>query len=388
MLDSSLRGRKNSRWQSEPGYSFGVEYLLDETDGLLNVARATGAVSDFARAIEYALACVPLQRSPRQSMRVDYVLGCAFEGMGHHTDALENFDEALDIAAELGDSGAYVELAHRAGAVSGQLFQYRDAAAYESLALGRLDVLDVTSGGPVDVPFTVQALLACAGYEFLVASPASALSHIERARALMSTIADGSCDETSANWIEALLHRWRGEPERALLVAERAVEALSSFAESATEVMSLGRIHGIVTEIALDIAERYPRGSSAQNRRVRQARHSVREFEQIARSAGDDEGQVLAALARARLNRVVNHNVNRKDAIERALRRSHDLGDIALVTQALTTLGNEFAARGERESARTCFRRAVAQVDGTEMPMMGTFARRALLRDEEWNPGL
>jgi tetratricopeptide (TPR) repeat protein len=384
MYDSLLRGPHDPLWQLEPDYSWSVATLLDAADKQLAIARATGDPNDYEPVIVYAQACVEQSHSLRQAVRAGYLVGNALAGMEDFADALECFDEALDGAARLGDWSAYVALTQHAGWASGQLYQYQSAAHYTALALRQLDAHANDRGVIVDPQAELDVIAAHASFQFMLGQFPSAVSALTRARVRAALTPATPLHQMTVDWIEALLQRWRGEPARALALAQRAADTLASSATLARDVLSLGRIRGIVAEIALDLAERYPIAVDEHTRYVRLARRGLRDLSQIASGAGDDAGRVLATLGRARLDRVTNRNVDRTRALERALRRARDLGDTALVTQALTALGHEFAARGESESARTCYRRALAQVDGTDLRAMGIFPRRALLQAEEW----
>lgn len=379
MLESSLHGSRDPRWQAEPDYSYEVAYLLDEAGVRLTCALQTGNADDFQSVVTHARACDGLRQSRRQAIRAAYLVGRALGETRGHALALEYFDEALEDAARLGDTDAFVELAHCAGAASGQLFQYRSAAEYDQLALEHLALLDIAAGGPRDAVLELQVLTSSMSYAFMLARPHVVMSLVAQARELLALMPDSDRYSVPVDWVEALLHRWRGEPERALPLAERALRTMRETAEPARQVLSLGRLHGVVAEIALDLAGRFPAASSARDRYVRRARHAARASARIAADAGDDEGQVLAALARARLDNAMNRNVDRLDALHLALGRAHDLGDTALGAQALTAIGREFDVLGHDERASIAYRRALAAIEGTDLPALGIFPRRALL---------
>jgi hypothetical protein len=104
----------------------------------------------------------------------------------------------------------------------------------------------------------------------------------------------------------------------------------------------------------------------------------------LANEVQDLPGWGLAELTRIRFERVAGYvDDGRVAAIEGLIKTSRRLHDVALLGQAQTALGYELASLGRKEQARTRFRKALDVLKYSEVPAMGTWARRALLNDSE-----
>ncbi len=135
-----------------------------------------------------------------------------------------------------------------------------------------------------------------------------------------------------------------------------------------------------MTEVLLAIFERLPPELSQQrDSLLLLAESTVGGAERQARDVEDVSGDALAQLAHARLDRLAGHNVDRPARIKRILDVAKRLDDVALLIQGFTTLGDEYDAQGLEEAALDCYRQALNATRGTEVPVLGTFARRKLM---------
>jgi hypothetical protein len=181
--------------------------------------------------------------------------------------------------------------------------------------------------------------------------------------------------------MEALLYRWRGQPELALHHALAATDIYAQIAQSPTSVLAIGRVSGIISEIALDLAQSlpavdYPSGHASY---LQLAHPYVKRALDIAQETRDGPGLSLAMLTRARFDGVAGHNIDRIDVIEAVIKQAQQRGDIALLAQAYTALAREYTVLGHAEAALDCYRRTLDTVAGSDVQAVAAFARRNLL---------
>jgi tetratricopeptide (TPR) repeat protein len=187
-------------------------------------------------------------------------------------------------------------------------------------------------------------------------------------------------------WTIALLHRWRNDTSRArrqILGALETYERLGSPDE-------LARLRIVTADITLDAL--VPLGSGiAYHYREDLVRLARTQLELALGTIGDADktdvaGRCKGLLAHARLSRALGEDEDRLALLESVGKTAEALHDLPLLGQVYTALGDEFGAAGraEAESQRNCYRRALAVVEGSHAPAYGTWARRSLLRDAEF----
>jgi hypothetical protein len=108
------------------------------------------------------------------------------------------------------------------------------------------------------------------------------------------------------------------------------------------------------------------------------ARPHIERAERLAKAAEDKPGQGLTQIVRAQYARLHGSSTDRVASIEAVIRFARDIDDVAVLAQARTALGDEYAARGEIESALTCYRATVEVVAASEVPVLAVPAQRAL----------
>ena len=378
MLQSSLDVPDKLSEHDELHHNPAVACLLGHAYSCLR--QAAHAEKAYTEAYGFAEACFPLAMSDRQRMRVHYAFGSALLGLEHFREGITSLNEAIEYAARLPDPGAYAELAYLAAAASGRVFSYLAATEYGMIAYGVLRSL-ATDGMTVDADLEIDVLVGLAGSEFALARYAAAAQHLTLARQLTGSSSHQSLSVASIAWMEALLHRWRGQPELALHLAMAVTDIYAQIAQSPTSILSIGRVSGIVSEVALDLAQSLPSGDfpSARASYLQLADPYVKHALHIAKETSDRPGLSLAMLTQARYDGVAGHNVNRIDVIEAVIKQAQQENDIALLAQAYTGLAREYTVLGHTEAALNCYRRSLDTVAGTDVQAVGAFAWRSLL---------
>jgi hypothetical protein len=325
--------------------------------------------------------------SARQLIRAWYVLGTAFSGVADYVEARFWLDKVAQLAYEQSGPGDLPDLLYLCGAINRGALRYADMAddyrAFPALALGdrpfRADALDA--------PLTLEVLLQLAGVEFFVA-------HYDAAERLLATAApllpSGSGNPMHQEislvtgthaWFQALIYRWRGMPNTALTRASTAARIYTALGSP----ISTARSQVLVEDITLDLAAR----ARHENERRLQATLAGPHLEaayQLAAQAGDPYGECLCALADTRLSRLSGLHADRVAAIERVAQTGQRLGDEAILAQAFTALGDELMAQGQLEAAAHRYDDVRQLLDGSDVPALGVWARRAAHRLTEQHP--
>ena len=326
--------------------------------------------------------------SHRQLMLVHYLMGYVLvKRDGNYSAGFDHFVTASDLAQDIGDTVADILLANLAGSAARAELRFNDAIACQIYAL---DVLRNTprplAAGTIIPTLEAELLVALAGNEFGLGAYTQAQHRLQEARTLLPNIPTHSLQEATIDWIDSLLLRWQGRPEHALNAALRASKVYAHLAVSPTAKMSLIRLSTVVADIALDLAEsRLADGYRGDHHQyVALARSHVKKATCLANDVQDLVGRGLAELTRIRFERVAGYAADGRVAgIENVIKLARQLHDISLLGQALTALGHELASLGRAEQARTRYRKALDVLRNSEVPAMGVWAQRALLRHKE-----
>ena len=107
--------------------------------------------------------------------------------------------------------------------------------------------------------------------------------------------------------------------------------------------------------------------------------------ERLAKQTQDIPGQGLAQLSRIHYQRLTGANARRISSLEAVLRLGAELGDVALLAQAYTTLGDDLVFTEDVQSSLNCYRSALHTLEGSQVNVYATIARRALLTYQEMN---
>ncbi len=370
MIGRSLWRGDDEAWHDEPGYSQPVGQ--DLTRAYTLVRKGRGQVGAYLRA---SLLLEPWREQPmslRQRMHLYFLFAMAQAAAGQHQYALFWIDEALPLAFALAADSDQAELLfHRAALNRAELF-LREAA--EDLRDYLAIVADTCDRTGIDDPAArLRALPHLATYEYFIAEFDAAEQHVAAARALIPQVANTTFEAATTEWVQANLDRLRGQPERAL---RPTLQIAQVYAQRATPV-SQERAELFVAQTALELAGTLP-GGSDRNAMIELARPHLERGEQLAQESEDKPGQGLAQLVRAQYFRLARSNSDQVAAIEAVIRLARDIEDVAVLAQAHTALGDEFAARDELEAALACYRETVAVVAGSEVPVLAVPAQRAL----------
>ncbi|MGZ3678570.1 MAG: hypothetical protein ACXWQR_08370 [Ktedonobacterales bacterium] len=326
--------------------------------------------------------------SHRQLMLVHYLMGSVFvKRDGDYSSGFDHFVTASDLAHQIRDAVAIVELANLAGLAARAMLRYRDAAECHEHGLYLLRDMPLprlTSSTALSLE--VDLLTALAADAFGLGAYMQAQHHLEEAHMLLSDKSNYGLEAATIDWYEALLLRWQGRPEQALNAALQASEGYVRLAASPAAKLAFDRLSPVIADIALDLAEsRFADGYERdRDQYVALARPHMMKAIHLANEVQDLPGWGLAELTRIRFERVAGcADDGRVAAVENVIKIARRLDDVALLGQAQTALGHELASRGRKEQARTRYRKALDVLQYSEVPAMGTWARRALLNDSE-----
>lgn len=383
----SLRFPDLALWHADARYSVPVRLALVRAYSLLQ--QAPRQIARYADAMAVIEPVVEAPMSVRQRVRMYYVIGMAFSGVRDYESALVWLDKAVDLAYEQADPGDLLDLLYLRGAVN------RGALHYGEAALDYREYLAIAEGqGPfrpdaLDTPITLDAILQLAGAEFFRANYTTAQRLLERAAPLLPYPPDSAVDSDrmlltgTYAWFQSQLYRWRGMPEGALLHAAAAARIYTEHGSPA----SAARSQLVWAHIALDIAARAPHEGERRFLATVALPH-IELAQGLVREAGDPIGECLCTLIRTRMSRLAGQHEDRISAVEQVVRRGRLLDDEAVLAQAFTALGDELAAQGDLEAAVHRYRDVRMLLDGSEVPALEVWARRAIHHLEEQHPAL
>lgn len=326
--------------------------------------------------------------SHRQLMLVHYLMGSVLVRRdGDYSAGFEHFVTASELARQVGDTVAVVQLANLAGSAARAELRCHNANQCHAYALEVLRNLPRPLSTASQVSsLETDLLLALTGDEFALGHYAHAQYHLEEAHSLLRGIPGRGLREATADAFDALLLRWQGRPELALNAALRASKGFARLAVSPAARLAFDRQSAVLAEITLDLAEaRLADGHRGdRDQYVALARPHVRKATQLANEVQDLPGWGLAELTRIRFERVAGYAPDgRVAAIENVIKLARRLHDVALLGQAQTALGHELASLGRAEQARNRYRKALDVLKNSEVPSIGVWAQRALLRHSE-----
>ncbi|HEY7834400.1 MAG TPA: hypothetical protein VIG30_12565 [Ktedonobacterales bacterium] len=325
---------------------------------------------------------------PAQYLRALYICATLAKEAQQNQRALEYVDEAIELAVRPDPSEILVGLLYLRAQIHRMLSAIRPAIEdYRTcLALYR-DRPEYDQNQPTRVE--VQILVELAGMEFFLALYPAAEQHAQEASARLGTVADAAHFAARLEWLRALLFRWRGQPEMAMRPAAQAINLL----EPGHNASDLARLHVVAAGITLDLAERLPEGTDRLSFTRLGERHTKIAVElaygpevapqQSAQDLVDREALAMAQIESLRCSRLSGSADDHSGPLRNILERTQSWHDSALEAQARTALGQEWGARGETERALNQYRVVLSITDRQDMPALGVWARRALLRLSE-----
>jgi tetratricopeptide (TPR) repeat protein len=182
-------------------------------------------------------------------------------------------------------------------------------------------------------------------------------------------------------WMKAQSARWMGQPWRALELIDAALELLHGSGTLADS----GRVFAVSAEIALDCVAApddlaaYRLRQNAVGLLARAERHARLTLD-LCRQRGDRPGEHLARLAQVRHGRAVGLDENRLATLDGTIEFAVARGDVSLLVQAYTAVGDELAWQEQWLAAREVYELAEQVASHSEVPVMGHWARLALDR--------
>lgn len=363
-------------WQNERDHDREVHDAL--TRAMSHVA--PGQTPDFLAAEACIAAVKDTCMSARQRIRVLYLTAQAQAAREQTYAALATLDDALALAMETEEHEATVELLHLRGILHRRISYFEDAVAdcHDCLAILRAH-REMSHAQSVDTWLAMFVQLG--SFEFALAHYDAAEVALMEARLLAPAATQSAKELATIEWMQAMLDRWRDQPEAALV---HAAEAAHFFA-GADSPINAGRIQQVMADILVDIALRREGSRDALLRETLlelARRHAALAAEYAAR-AGDSVGSQVTALIQLRLRRAAGIEEDRLPAIEDAMRAALELGDVSTLAMAQTTMGDELAARGERAAAISWYRRVLDTAAESQTPALARWAQQAIFQWEE-----
>ena len=370
-------------WHNHHDFSPALARILPQAFALLS----TNLLADYNQALELVLPFIPQTAVAPQRLRVCYIVASCLAAFDQYDEALVWLDEALDLALLLRDDNAALDLIILRSGLNRALLHVGEAAGDLHTALALLDQKTLeshTTQAGLKLHFTAHL----AGFEYYLGRYATAETLVAEARTLARDAydthdthdtRDALLDAATVEWVQTHLYRLRGRPEEALRTS---LAAATVFTEAGSPI-SAARAQALVAEVAMDFVAMSP-ADADRSAFLKLAWPHLSMATSLAHEAHDPVGSLMVRLTRIRYGRLRRSNENRIAMIETVIRKARKLGDIALVAEAFTTLGDELAADGESESALNLYRQVVAMLDGGDFPAVGIEARRALIRASEW----
>jgi len=332
--------------------------------------------------------CQERAMSRLQRLRLWYALAHASAGTDAYGQALAFVDEALGQANLLEDVGACAELAYLRGSINGALQNFSDAVGDLLQATRALRSLTSTSES-ADPDLELNMLLPLASFSFLTSRFEEVDEYLAQAKRLIPLSEHGLLHSATVDWLSALLLRWSGRSEQALRAAMAATDAYLRPELHAMPLLQ-ARILAVTADCALDLAERLPGRPAADRDAILTfaRRYAIRAVNVALESAGGQTAEAQAVngftwLTKARFERLAHRQTDRVALCQRVIRTAQTLGDNPLLTQALTTLGDEWADRGEVNLSLAFYQQALnAQASGDSSALSRAARRKLLLNTE------
>lgn len=373
MLISPLFLADQPAWRKESGYSQTVSAALYRVYAVL--AHASSQTAPWLE-IRQVLMKVIVQRMARPQRRnISFLMGLAHASLALYPEALAFFEDACDISVELEDVPAIADITFLCGCLERDQLHLSAATNYFEIALAAFQEL-TDSTQPENPDNTFNTLTQLAFATFYQEQFDETAAYLQQARDMLPRLSSEPQGKADISWIEALLNRWRGDTSNGL---QQALDLVDVIAQQAGPP-SVVRAKLLVADIALDRAEsRLPDERDDANNFLALATPYVRSALALAETAQDQGGLGLAMLAEARLSRLAGRESPRIATIEAVFSMAQQLGDIALLAQSQTALGDEFRYSGEKEASLMCYRATLDALEPSDIPALGVWARRQLL---------
>lgn len=383
-LPSSLNEPLHARWADEDGYHAPTTEHIMHAYRWLNSTAMQIDIDPFFAAYQHALACFDLPMSLRQRLQACYAAAAACVAGEAYNEGLRYLGEAFELAEDLDDWAAWVELVALHAAVDSELYRYQRAAGYLADGLDVLKHATHMTRQPRWATLTVDLLLAHAACDYVLEDYATAQESLDQASIMTDELpnADLTRRRPSISWMKAIVARWRNDPAHALVQAQQAATAFSTATTPASS-RSWGRLQSILADISLDLAEGLPPAPPHMPEMFLQlGSQYAADAVQYNQRTGDTIGEGIALLAQSRSDRLARLPSDRVNTIQQVIASAEQVGDAALMAQGYTALGIELLARTSStisDSGLNCLRMALNVARSYEIPALGAWARRALV---------
>lgn len=364
-------------WHSHPDYNEDLALALQSAFD--SIYLGVRSIASLQLALDAVRPFKSFKVAPQQRQSLCFVQASCLAELDTYSAAVVWLDEALDLALMGGDTWAAIELLRLRANINRARLKLLQGAADIRDALTLLAAL---AGGPdehVDPPLELDLVTMLAGYEYFLGHFDEADNLLAQARLLLPQADAAGVEAGAIEWVYAHLFRARRLPEQAL---RPALAAASAYTEAGAAI-SAARAQGLVSEVALDLAELVPPTADRLAFLIL-ARSHLEIATELAQEARDPVGVQLLALTRIRYSRLSRPEEDRVAAIGAVIRESQEVDDdVALRAQAYTAMGDEYVALGQAGTALDWYRQAEELATRAEIPAIALTARRALLRADE-----
>lgn len=375
--ESDLHRTDHPKWQHEPDYNPEAQTPLATAYAIIKQAR--DRVSGFREAGYQVILLRDMPMCAQQRMNAWYILAMAYAADDEYAQALLWLDQALDLARVLCDRLAQIDLlflrgfiSQRVGRFDHALQDYRDALAiHTELRRERL---------PVDHEQELMLLIGAAGFALMQEDYELTSRLLSVARRAARRAPEATLVATYHDWLWAVYLHARGKSERALQHALHSAEALS---REGGNPHSIVLIHVFTARIALDLAATHQEDSIGRLAHLKMTALSLRKARR-ALAPNNLSGKGYIQVRQARLDSLCGREERALDRIQAAEQLARQIGDDALLVQALTVHGHVLAQHDDsRDAALRQYREALAISENSSFPLEGLPARRALRHLEE-----
>jgi hypothetical protein len=148
--------------------------------------------------------------------------------------------------------------------------------------------------------------------------------------------------------------------------------------------LNVARLRIVIADIALDIAQSFlPSSADVPSNFIDLAATHLAQAMKANTMRIDPTGRALADLTYVRLSRLAGTNEDRLALLEAGARRASMLGDLPLLGQVQTSLGDELRHLGNMQAAIDLFGQAVDTLLQSDAPTYAIWPKRALLEYKE-----
>ena len=377
-MDWSLHRDDDPIWTLYPLYN---PHLASELHDIFDrlFERNGHVLGDPMRLLTWILSLQQTIAAPPQVLRLRFALARILMAIDQYTMAIERIDESFELAETLNDSSGMIELVSMRAVAHTALLKFSEAEQdYRDLRTLLHEHLVMT---PEVASYELRMLVQLVNVLFFQSKVEDALRFIFLAGGLLAHIPGHTVEAVSLNYTKALIARWRGKPEEAMPLI---LTAAAYFRETPS-LATAARVELAAVDVLQDLAGSLMSTGIDGMYFTAMAADHMRLASALSKEANDSGATGLSILARARHERLLGLHTSHVSSIEQVIRHAQRNHDIALLVQALTALGDEFAARHEEDSSLAMYRQTLAELQDSDLSALGVWARRALHFHNEWS---